>query len=44
MLSIYCPYCNEMRDEEEFSYSGEAHKKTEKPLELTDEQWGQYLF
>ena len=45
MLSIYCPYCNEMRDEEEFSYSGEAHiKRPEKPFELTDEQWGQYLF
>ena len=25
MLSICCPYCSEMRDEEEFSYSGEAH-------------------
>ena len=40
MLSIYCPYCKEMRDEEEFSYSGEAHiKRAETPFQLTDEQW-----
>ncbi|MGI9292494.1 MAG: sarcosine oxidase subunit delta, partial [Pseudomonadales bacterium] len=27
MLQIHCPYCHEVRDEEEFSCSGEAHIK-----------------
>ncbi len=45
MLQIYCPCCNETREEEEFSYAGEAH--IQRPLEpeaLSDEQWGDYLF
>ncbi len=45
MLQIYCPYCRENREEEEFSYSGEAH--IQRPLEpesLSAEQWGDYLF
>ena len=45
MLHIYCPYCQEPRGEEEFSYSGEAH--IQRPLDpdaLTDQQWGDYLF
>ena len=45
MLQIYCPYCQELREEEEFSYGGEAH--IERPLEpesLTDEEWGDYIF
>ncbi|MBL6895089.1 MAG: sarcosine oxidase subunit delta, partial [Porticoccaceae bacterium] len=25
MLLIYCPHCLEYREEEEFSYGGEAH-------------------
>ena len=25
MHHIYCPYCEEMREEEEYSYTGEAH-------------------
>ncbi|MGY8991857.1 MAG: sarcosine oxidase subunit delta, partial [Rhodospirillales bacterium] len=25
MLRIHCPYCQELRDEPEFHYSGEAH-------------------
>ncbi|MEI8612120.1 sarcosine oxidase subunit delta [Enterovibrio sp. Hal110] len=25
MLRIYCPYCEELREEPEFTYSGEAH-------------------
>ena len=45
MLSIYCPYCNEMRDEEEFSYSGEAHiKRPEKPFELQMNNGGSIFF
>lgn len=45
MLEIYCPYCRETREEDEFSYSGEAH--IARPLEpetQSDEQWGDYLF
>lgn len=45
MLQIHCPYCEEFREEEEFSYSGEAH--IERPLapdSLTDTEWGDYLF
>ena len=45
MLRIYCPHCQEQREEDEFSYGGEAH--IARPLEpeaLSDEQWGDYLF
>ncbi|MGB2517308.1 MAG: sarcosine oxidase subunit delta, partial [Pseudomonadales bacterium] len=45
MLHIYCPYCEEMREEEEFSYSDEAHiVRPKDPESLTDDQWGDYLF
>ena len=45
MLLIHCPYCQEHREEEEFSYSGEAHiVRPTDPESLTDEQWGDYLF
>lgn len=45
MLEIYCPYCEEHREEEEFSYAGEAHiVRPLTPLELNDEEWGDYLF
>ena len=45
MLLIYCPHCCEYRDEEEFSYSGEAHiSRPTKPESLSDEEWGDYLF
>lgn len=45
MLHIYCPYCEEMREEEEFSYSGEAHiARPTDPESLTDEEWGDYVF
>jgi sarcosine oxidase subunit delta len=34
-----------MREEEEFSYSGEAHiLRPKDPESLTDDQWGDYLF
>ena len=45
MLLIYCPYCKQYRDEEEFSYAGEAHiKRPQNPLAMSDESWGNYLF
>lgn len=44
MLLIQCPWCGE-RDQSEFSYGGEAHiVRPENPDELSDEQWGDYLF
>jgi sarcosine oxidase subunit delta len=45
MLYIHCPYCREQREETEFSYSGEAHiERSLAPQQLSDEQWGDYLF
>ena len=45
MLQIYCPHCQELRSEEEFSYGGEAHiARPLAPETLTDEEWGDYLF
>ena len=45
MLLITCPYCEEARDETEFSCSGEAHiSRPKNPEELSDEQWGDYLY
>lgn len=45
MLLIYCPYCKEARDEEEFSYAGEAHiARPADPDSMSDNEWGDYLF
>ncbi len=45
MLQIHCPYCNETREEEEFSYAGEAHiQRPREPGAVSDEVWGDYLF
>lgn len=45
MLQIYCPHCRENREEEEFSYSGEAHiVRPLNPEALSDKDWGDYLF
>ncbi|WP_435248145.1 sarcosine oxidase subunit delta [Vibrio sp. nBUS_14] len=45
MLQIYCPYCEEIREEEEFHYVGEAHiVRPTSPNTISDENWGQYLF
>jgi sarcosine oxidase subunit delta len=45
MLLIHCPYCGESREEEEFSYGGEAHiARPADPRSLSDEEWGSYLF
>ncbi len=45
MLKIYCPYCQQNLEEEDFSYAGEAFiVRPEKPDTLSDEEWGDYLF
>jgi len=45
MLLIHCPYCDESREEEEFSPAGQAHiVRPLNPEELSDEQWAHYLF
>ncbi len=45
MLHIHCPYCQELREEEEFHYSGEAHiTRPLQPEALSDKEWGDYLF
>jgi len=44
MLLIPCPWCGE-RDEEEFSYGGEAHiARPDDPDALDDAEWADYLF
>ena len=45
MLFIKCPYCQEKREEEEFTYSDEAFLvRPLQPEALSDEEWGEYLF
>jgi sarcosine oxidase subunit delta len=45
MLLIHCPHCREDSEEEEFSYSGEAHiVRPPEPEALSDNEWGDYLF
>jgi len=45
MLLIHCPYCEERREEEEFTPVGQAHiSRPLNPDELSDEQWAHYLF
>lgn len=45
MFSIYCPYCGEHREEEEFHASGEAHiVRPQDPEALSDAEWGDYIF
>lgn len=44
MLVVTCPWCGE-REVSEFSYGGEAHiTRPEHPDQLSDEQWGDYVF
>lgn len=44
MIQIECPWCG-TRDEEEFTCGGQSHIiRPEKPEELTDEEWADYLF
>ena len=45
MFVIRCPHCYEDREEEEFSYGGEAFiARPAEPESQTDEVWGDYLF
>ena len=45
MLHIFCPHCGELRSEEEFHSSGQAHiPRPLDPNTCTDEQWGDYMF
>ena len=44
MFVIKGPYCGE-RDQTEFSCHGEAHiARPDNPAEVSDEEWGEYLF
>ena len=44
MFIIECPWCGP-RDQSEFTAHGEAHlTRPQNPAELTDAQWGDYLF
>ncbi len=44
MLLIPCPWCGP-RDQNEFSYGGEAHiVRPKDPYALSDEEWADYLF
>jgi sarcosine oxidase, subunit delta len=44
MLLIDCPYCGK-RPELEFAYGGQAHiVRPERPTELSDQQWADYLY
>lgn len=43
MILIRCPYCGELRTEEELTYGGEAN--IARPAEtVSDEEWTDYLF
>ncbi len=45
MFYIYCPYCEEHREEEEFHAAGEAHiARPQDPDSCSDEEWGNYLY
>lgn len=45
MFHIYCPYCEEYREEEEFHPRGQAHlQRPADPENCSDEEWGEYLF
>lgn len=44
MFIIECPWCGP-RDQSEFTAHGEAHiARPQHPAELTDAEWGDYLF
>jgi sarcosine oxidase subunit delta len=44
MLLINCPWCGQ-RAETEFRYGGQAHlARPEKPAELDDKAWSEFLF
>jgi sarcosine oxidase subunit delta len=44
MFHIYCPYCEEMREEEEFHAKGQAHiARPLDPDSCSDKEWGEFL-
>jgi len=44
MLRIPCPYCEELRSEEEFTCAGEADiRRPADPEALSDREWGNYV-
>jgi sarcosine oxidase subunit delta len=45
MFILYCPFCQEAREEEEFSYAGEAYiVRPVVPENVDDATWGDYVF
>lgn len=45
MFLIYCPHCEEHREEEEFRPKGQAHiARPADPEACSDKEWGDYLF
>ena len=45
MFLIFCPYCEEHREEEEFNPKGQAHiARPKDPESCSDQTWGDYLF
>ena len=45
MFVLTCPHCRERREEEEFSFAGEAFiARPVDPGALDDAAWGDYLF
>ncbi|PWI33573.1 sarcosine oxidase subunit delta [Vibrio albus] len=45
MFHIYCPYCQEMREEEEFHAQGQAHiARPVDPDNCSDKEWGEFLY
>ncbi len=45
MFVIRCPHCCEAREEEEFSYGGEAFvARPSQPENQNEDEWGDYLF
>jgi len=45
MFLIFCPFCEEHREEEEFHVSGEAHiARPLDPDNCTDAEWGDFLY
>lgn len=45
MFTLYCPHCEETREEEEFHPAGQAHiARPADPDACTDKEWGEYLY
>ncbi|BES71391.1 sarcosine oxidase subunit delta family protein [Marinobacter nanhaiticus D15-8W] len=45
MFYIYCPYCGEHREEEEFHAKGQAHlARPADPDATSDKEWGNFLY